>query len=467
LAALGVIFLLLHAANLTEALSYLSRPLVVAAASALGIDAVNRGSELVLGGLVLPWTQDCSGINTLIILWGVTLWTNRHRPFDRNALLRLLLCVPAALLANALRILTLAGYRYLFYPSWESEELHYLIGFLWLLPFLFLFVEDLRRMQAARWIEVVYLTLVLALVAPAIFSPGGSLVALSALFFLAHSGLSSPAPRHLTAAYTLWVAAALLIAWSDMESLWLPWLLVNPRLVSVNLLSSLTGLVILSGSLSVLAMRPEWQFVVGIALAIGVYRMLRGETLSGSRGPMQAVAAPQAIAISLVGLAPFVLPGLVGTDHAVERPPTGVMARQLTFNSYQIGLTGQPADIRVYWYGAFGDGRHHSLPSCMRFRGLILEPVPEQPEVLTGGDRWMRDIFLHRGELKTSYRDYLLASFSPFAPPGVHVILDAPADAMSAAYFARATDRLAERLYRLYLLEQAGQAGGQAVAAVP
>jgi hypothetical protein len=168
--------------------------------------------------------------------------------------------------------------------------------------------------------------------------------------------------------------------------------------------------------------------------------------------------------MTVIGLAPFVLPGVVGTDHAVERPPAGVMSRQLTFNSYQIRLMGQPADIRMYWYGAFGDGRHHSLASCMRFRGLILEPVPGQPEVLVGGNRWMRDVYIHEGELKTTYGDYLLASFSPFAPPGVHVILDAPADAMSADYFAQATEQLAKRLYRDYVRDQAGAAGGQSVA---
>jgi len=39
---LGVIFLLLHLANLTEVLSYLSRPLVTGAAAVFGIEAVNR-----------------------------------------------------------------------------------------------------------------------------------------------------------------------------------------------------------------------------------------------------------------------------------------------------------------------------------------------------------------------------------------------------------------------------------------
>jgi exosortase/archaeosortase family protein len=448
---LGIIFLLLHAANLTEVLSHLSRPLVTGAAWLFGVEAVDRGTDIVLGDLVLPWTQDCSGVNTLVILWGITLWANRQKPFDRILVARLLLCVPAALLANMLRILTLAGYRYVFYPAWESEELHYLIGFLWLVPFLFLFIEDLRSMDRARWIEVIYLSLVLALVAPTIFSPGGSLVALSTLFYLAHSRVSDVAPPRLLAAYLAWGLAAVLIARSNMESLWIPWLLICPRLVSWRLLSSWTGLIILSGSVSLLAMRPEWQLVVGAALAYRLYLMIRDEqqtpTAQDTAGRPKV---PEIAALTLMGVAPFALSAAIGIEHPAERPPGGAMTKQLTFNSYQLKLTGQPADIRMYWYGAFGDGRHHSLASCMRFRGLILEPVPGQEEVMTDGNMWMRDFFVHEGELKSSYGEYLLASFSPFSSPGVHVILDAPARSMSAAYFSRASEELAQKLFRTY-----------------
>lgn len=447
---LGAIFALLHAANLTEALSFLSRPMVMLAASAFGIEAADRGTEIVLGGLVLPWTQDCSGVNTLVILWGVTLWTNRHRPFDRGLLLRLLLCVPAALLANMFRILTLAGYRYVFYPQWESEELHYLIGFLWLVPFLFLFVEDLRRMDRGRWIEVVYLSLVLALLAPAIFSPGGSVVALSTLVYLAHNRVLDDAPPRLSLAYAAWAGAALLIAWSNMESLWIPWLLLCPRLVSRPLLFSWSGVVILSGTVSLLAMRPEWQIAVAAALAYRVYLTIRDGGQAATHEASLPPRAPEIAGLAVLGMAPFALSSLIGIAHPVERPPGGVMARQLTFNSYQLRLAGQPDDIRVYWYGAFGDGRHHSLAACMRFRGLILEPVPGHEEVLTGGNLWMRDFYIHDGELKSNYADYLLASFSPFAAPGVHVILDAPADSMTAAYFSRESEQLATRLFAAY-----------------
>lgn len=86
----------------------------------------------------------------------------------------------------------------------------------------------------------------------------------------------------------------------------------------------------------------------------------------------------------------------------------------------------------------------------MRFRGLLLDPVPEHEEVLTGGKLWVRDFYIHEGALKTSYADYLLASFSPRSSPAIHLILDAPADAMGAAYFSRESEKLVQRLYAAY-----------------
>ena len=86
---------------------------------------------------------------------------------------------------------------------------------------------------------------------------------------------------------------------------------------------------------------------------------------------------------------------------------------------------------------------------------------------MTGGNMWMRDFYIHEGELKSNYGDYLLASFSPFAAPGVHVILDAPAASMSAAYFSRASDELAAKLIRAYKQENTAKDGsGRSLAQV-
>lgn len=450
---LGAIFALLHLANLTEVLSFLSRPLVTGTATLFGIEAYNRGTDIVLGSLILPWTQDCSGVNSLIILWGVTLWANRQRSFDRVLVARLILCIPAALVANMLRIFTLAAYRYAFYPNWESEELHYLVGFLWLVPFLFLFVSDLRNMSLSRWIEIIYLSLVLALLAPVIFSPGGSLVALSALIYLSQSQVQETSSRYLFPGYLLWGLSALAISWAEMESFWIPWLLLCPRLVSRQLLFSLSGIVILSGTVSVLAMHFQWQIVVGMAIAYQGYLLFRGQQIPASITP-PVPGKPEVALLALLCTAPFALAGVIGTSHLVEHPPRGPMTKQLTFNSYQLKMTRQPADIRMYWYGAFGDGRHHSLASCMRFRGVILEPVAETDDVMEGSGMWMRDYYIHEGELIRSYSGYLLASFSPFSTSGIHLIFDAPQASMSAEYFSRASDKLAKRIYEDYLDRQ-------------
>lgn len=446
---ISFIFALLQLANLTELLSYLSRPLVTETASLFGINAVNRGTDIVLGSVVLPWTQDCSGVNTLIILWGVTLWASRHKKPDWLLFTRLILCIPAALLANMMRIFTLAAYRYVFYPAWESEELHYFVGFLWLIPFLFLFVDDFRRMGRSRWLEIIHLSLVLSLIASIIFAPGGSLVAIASLFYLAHTQTNHTISGKTIIAYVVWIVAAFLIAWSSMESLWIPWLLLCPRLAPWKIVFSWSGFVILSGTVLIVAMHTEWQIVVAAAL---VYRTLliiwrRDHEVMHDRGvPGNAEMA----LLAILSLAPFSLSAMISLAHPVEIPPAGYMTRQITMNSYQVNLTGQPAGIRMYWYGAYGDGRHHSLASCMRFRGVELEAVPEQSDVMTGGGMWMKDFYIHDGKLLDSYSDYLLASFSPFSAPGVHIILDAPANSMSASYFSRKSFELANRIYSSY-----------------
>ena len=448
----GIIFALLHLASITQALSHISRPMVTFVVQLMGIEAADHGNYLVLGKLIMPWTEDCSGINTLVMLLGITLWINRRQRFGRPYIFRLILCLPAALMANLLRVLSFAAYRYVFYPSWESQELHYFIGFVWLIPFLVLFVPDFRQKNRGQWLEIFYMAVVLALVAPVVFSPGGSLVVICALFYLAHNRIDAAISPAKWPAYLLWAIAALLIAWSRMESLWIPWLLVCPRFVAPRILFSWSGLVVLSGTVSLLAMRTEWQVIVLASLALHTYGLLKKERKDYDSRPI-ALKKLELSALLILLLVPFMLHGLIGISHEVEHPPRGIMARQLSFNSYKIRVAGQPSDIAMYWYGAFSEGRHHSLVACMRFRGIILEDSAQQKDVYVGNQKWMREFFIHDKRLKSSYPEYLLATFSPFSTPGVHVIFEATSDAMSPAYFARESERIAKRLHQLYAAE--------------
>lgn len=445
----AIIFSLLHLVSISDLLSSVSRPLVTFVAGLLGIEAADMGSHLILGKLVMPWTTDCSGINTLVILLGITLWVNRRERFNWPFLSRLILCVPAALVANLFRVLSLAAYRYAFYPAWESQQLHYFIGFIWLLPFIVLFVPNFRNKDLRQWLEIFYLMVVLALVALVVFSPGGSLAIVCTLVYLLHNRINGPSRPYLGPAYILWAVAALLIGWSRMESLWIPWLLVCPRFVAFNLLFSWSGIIILSGTIPLLAMRPEWQVVVVAALLFHAYGEVKKQVVEDNQQP-RALGKAEIIVLSTVLLAPFGLNNLIGVSHEIEPPPKGIMAKQLNSNSYRIRIPGQPSDIALYWYGAFSEGRHHSLLACMRFRGVILEELDKDKDTYVGNNKWMREFFIYEKQLKKNYSEYLLATFSPFSSPGVHVIFEAPSHLMSSTYFARESASIAQNLQRIY-----------------
>jgi len=207
--------------------------------------------------------------------------------------------------------------------------------------------------------------------------------------------------------------------------------------------------VVLSGTVSLLAMRTEWQIIVLAALLIHTYGLLRKKSTDQAPRPI-GLKKLELSALVVLLLAPFMLHGLIGISHEVEHPPRGIMARQLSFNSYKVRVTGQPSDIALYWYGAFSEGRHHSLEACMRFRGIILKDVAQVKDIYVGNQKWMREFFIHDKQLKSSYPEYLLATFSPFSTPGVHVILEAPSDAMSPAYFARESERIVTQLHQMY-----------------
>jgi len=447
----AIIFILLHLVSISDLLSSISRPLVTFVVQIMGIEAADMGSHLLLGKLVLPWTADCSGINSLVILLGITVWVNCREQFGWPYMMRLMLCVVAALVANLFRVLSLAAYRYAFYPAWESQELHYFIGFVCLLPFIVVLVPNLRNMDWCRRMEILYLMVVLSLVALLVFTPGGSLAIVCTLVYLAHNRINSIPAHFKWPAYLLWSIAALLIAWSRMESLWIPWLLVCPRFVAVNVLFSLRGIIILSGTIPLLAMRAEWQVVILIGLLFHAYREVKeqGWGYDPKLQPLTMGRVEMLVLANLL-LAPFILNNLIGVSHEIEHPPKGIMAKQLSANSYNIRIAGQPPDIGLYWYGAFSEGRHHSLVACMRFRGIILEKVSPEGDTYVGNNKWMREFFIHKKELKAKYSEYLLTTFSPFSPPGVHVIFEAPSHLMSSIYFARESEKIAQHLQRMY-----------------
>ena len=63
----------------------------------------------------------------------------------------------------------------------------------------------------------------------------------------------------------------------------------------------------------------------------------------------------------------------------------------------------------------------------------------------------MTEYFIHDGKLLSGYPAYLLSSFMPFSPAGVHLILEAPLHAVGKDFFKAESDRIADAVARLSL----------------
>lgn len=450
--SLAAVFGLLHLAGTTDLLSEVTRPLVVAVLRVAGVEAADRQGALSVGPLLVPWTRDCAGLNVLAMLWAVILWANRAQPLSRRMWAQLLLAVPVAFVANVARILTLIAFRTAFFPAVESPQLHYFIGFLWVMPSLALWVQWRGEPRRGRYVEILYLAAILALLAPHVGGPGGSLAVLAALVALARSRFDPCLSKAHLAGGAAWLLGGAFIAAASMESLWIAWMLACPWFVSPALLRSWSGVVLLAGTIPLVAMHPALRFAVMTAAGWQAWHLLRGK----GRSSVPPTPASNAVArwrpALTVGLAcalmfPFVA-STPGRGWSLQPPPPGTMAQRVDPTSYTVRLVGQSPDIEVAWFDSSGQGRHHTLPVCLRFRGVVLKPSPQEG-VMTDGGRWMREFFLHEGALVTDYSSYLRRTFLPFSSPGIHLVVAAPVGSMSASSFAQTADRLARELDHL------------------
>lgn len=455
---MAAVLSLLHLADSSDLLSGVTRTLIVWVLNLIGTSAADKGGYLAVGGsLNIPWTQDCAGLNILVLLWSVVLWVHRAEALARSTWVRLALAVPAAFVANVLRVLTVIGYRAAFYPEVESPQLHYFMGFLWVLPFLGLVLRIEFGEVWERGVEAVHLAVTLSLLAAVADAPGGTLAALAALVVLGShrpaDGANRPFGSVRTAAMVTWLVAAAIIAGSRMESLWIPWLLLCPWYAPIRLLLSPDGLALLAGTIPLIAMHPVARLVVLAALAWRIFRLLRRPiappvpevaSASASRPAPFHKSSVLTLALTLPLWAPLV--GDLSRDRSPA--PPGVMARTIDASTQSLRVLGQSPEIELAWFAPTGGGRHHPLPVCMRYRGVTLLPT-EDEGVMTDGRRWMREFFLQDGQILRDYASYLRSTFAPFSSAGIHIIASASVDSMSAAAFAETVDRLADEIHRL------------------
>jgi exosortase/archaeosortase family protein len=448
--ALAAVFGVLQTATAVDLMANLTKPLVTGVLNLIGLSASDSGHVLQIGKLQVPWTGDCAGLNILAVLLAVILWTWRDRPLDRRLVWRLLSALPLAFGANLARIFTLIAYRAWQYPAVESPQLHYFFGFLWILPVVGWFAapsQDLTNQTRRRWLEALHIAATLALLAPLNAGPVGWIVSLCALtLLLPHSPAKHErGPSHQIVIY-VWFIAAVLIAIMRMESLWLPWLLACPFVHRFTWRGGVPQVLTLVGTVPVLAWNPWLATIALSGAAWWAWRALRPEM---EEGQFESLSNWPGYARGVMGiyfLLPFVSSLLPALPTSPAASPDGAMIRSVAPNARQIRLLDQPSGLGMVWYEAFGDGRHHTLEVCMRYRGIELIESPHFPEIMTDGAVWYSQYFIQQGRLISSYTEYLAATSWPLSTPGTHIIMTAANDSWSEERFAQEGSKLSRRL---------------------
>ena len=447
--SIGAVAALVHLARAKDVFTDFTRPTVIAALRLLGINAADHGDNISVGRLDVPWTRDCAGLNLLLILLALAIWVNRSERIGWRYFLRVAAMVPAALLANILRVLSLIGYREAFYPDVESPQLHYFLGLVWLVPFVTLVVPRGQRPVHHAVIEMFHAASVVALLAPMAGVPGGDSVTLAAVVGLAHCRMPSQISRKRAAAMMLWIVAATGLGATGMESFWMPWLMLCPLVAEFSWLASPAGILLTVATHPLFGAIPGAQTVTWIAIAYAMWRWIERPEISEAV-PSLAVPRWQRVAVFAVSMwfvVPFIASTVMARDKQKLVPPSDVVSRQIPGDGFEVIVPGQPEQIGLVWYGPQGNGRHHTVKVCLKYRGVEITPAPEREGIYTDGTHWFREFFLHEGELITGYVDYLKHTFRPWTSPGVHLIFVAKRESMSAETFDRSCAESASTLH--------------------
>lgn len=425
---------------------------VVQSVAASGVSIALSGQWLWVGGLQIPWSDDCAGVAYFAIFPLVALWALLR--VKQRCGIASVVVFPwlLALGVNVLRIASIALYRWWFAPASESPQTHLWFGFIWALPALWLLLP--RALRQFAWVDALHLTAVLALVLPLLPSPGGGLILFAtAVVLSARAARAERQPQRLVYRCLVgaWLLAAVWIALSHMESLWLPWLLLWPGGLNGRRLPwAAYGM--LPATLSVVAMHGLavwWLFGAwgGVTLRLA-WRDF------AARGRVALPPVPSAVgpnrrwAWALLVMTPFLALSLdEAHDHGDDQPAPSLQPQAEGRGLFALRLDRQPPAFRVDWISPQAGGRHHTLTVCMAYRGEHLHPVAGVAGVLTDGRVFRREYFLHQNQLLRSYQDYLLSTLWPGSGKGVHLVVSSAVLGLQPEAFATLADELALRVH--------------------
>jgi len=404
---------------------------------------------LVVGTLQVPWSDDCAGVAYFAILPLVACWSSWSAGGPASLWRILGMPLVLACVLNLLRVASIVICRWWLLPEVESQQLHFFLGFVWLLPALWLLLPPAKARHA--WLSALHLSALLAMLTPQLQAPGGALIALTSVLALCLR-LSNPAGKQGATlgwiTHGLWFLAAGWIIVSRMESLWLPWLLMWPGLSRQR--PPLLVWLLLPATLPLAAMHGLWSWLVFGPVGLVAARTLarRLSIKMPSNEPIPRPWQTQALWTCAL-LLPFVILNLGANKvQPLDQPPYAIRSERISEGRHVLHLSEQPDNMRVDWISPQQGGRHHTLRVCMAYRGEHLHGIEEAPTVLTDGRVWRSEYFLVKGRLLENYRDYLLHSFLPGSSAGVHLIFSVNAGTMPVRDFESKARDLAHQVHQ-------------------
>lgn len=429
----------------------LCKPIILATLNLLQLETLDQGLTILVEHLEIPWTRDCAGINLLLVLLAVFAWMNRRSPQDKSYWLRMLAMIPAAIAANVLRVLSLVVYRFTLYPEIESPQLHYFLGFLWLIPFALLAIpRDTKRPKKALWFELLHISSVMGLLAPLLSLSSHWITAFGALFCLINSHYTGEVHRQSVARLAIWCGVAAAIAWTGVESLWLPWLIACPLTINPKWLMKPQGIACLATACPLFTLLPGANLIATGVFAYSAIQWYRAKDFIGappllrlSRFGERFVTA----ALAPMLLCPFLASTLLTSTAQSLKPPDTAEQRIIKGLGYELRLADQPTELGLLWYDPQSNDRHHAVEVCLQYRGIHLSDS-EVPAVKTDGSFWYKEFFLVNNELIDDHKAYLWHTLGFQRDPGIHIILIAEQMNYTANTFAEQATLTAEQLHK-------------------
>ncbi|MDD7987441.1 archaeosortase/exosortase family protein [Lentisphaera marina] len=427
------------------------RPIALFIISLTGLIVSDQGTSFTVAHLNIPWTRDCAGMNTLLVLLAIYAWMNRNTEQNSRYWLKMLCVIPLAIISNVLRVLTLVGYRYLFFPEVESPQMHYFWGLFWLIPFaLFTIPASTEPSKKSLCFELLHISAVVGLIAPLLNLSNHWITAVGVLFLLLNSKFKSDDEPYDAKILIIWITAALTISWSGIESLWLPWLLVCPLTINSKWLFSYSGFGCLATSSPLFVLIPYASICAGAIFFFTIMnwpKVKTPETTTQSPPKISKLRSLLSSSLALLLFLPFVASILFNSVSDNLQPPPTMNKKIIQGMGYQLQLNNQSPKLGLLWYDPQGSNRHHALEVCLQYRGIYLEST-EVSSVKTDGERWFTEFFIVKNKLVSNHNDYIWQTLGFRKNPGIHIILVANKKDYSATNFEEEAQAIVNQLYK-------------------